>query len=128
MGPGKARIQLQLCLATGMEWAGCRDVFERGLHSAIYNDPLEVQDALLAPDIHDPVKSQPRQDIQPEKYSPYVQPVYTPHGIQPAHTVCRVQPGEESGYVHSALQPVLPPALQPATLAEVYNSLILYLF
>lgn len=36
MGAGKARIQLQLCLATGMGWTGCRDVFERSLRAIIY--------------------------------------------------------------------------------------------
>ena len=50
MGPGKARIQLQLCLATGMGWTGCRDVFERGLRAALYNDPLSIQDEHVKPD------------------------------------------------------------------------------
>ena len=51
MGPGKARIQLQLCLATGMGWTGCRDVFERGLRAALYKDTLSVQSAHIMSDI-----------------------------------------------------------------------------
>ncbi|WVR06111.1 hypothetical protein IAU60_003141 [Kwoniella sp. DSM 27419] len=37
MQAGKARIQLQLCLAVGMGWEGCRDVFEKDMRAAIYN-------------------------------------------------------------------------------------------
>ncbi|OCF54360.1 hypothetical protein L486_08274 [Kwoniella mangroviensis CBS 10435] len=41
MQAGKARIQLQLCLATGMGWEGCRDVFEKDMREVIYNDSTE---------------------------------------------------------------------------------------
>jgi len=37
MVAGKARIQLQLCLATGMGWDGCQEVFEKETREAIYN-------------------------------------------------------------------------------------------
>ncbi|KAK1922514.1 Asparaginase/glutaminase [Papiliotrema laurentii] len=35
---GKARIQLQLCLATGMGWEGCRTVFEQDIREAVYTE------------------------------------------------------------------------------------------
>lgn len=41
MGAGKSRIQLQLCLATGMGWEGCRQVFEHDMREAIYNDSTD---------------------------------------------------------------------------------------
>ncbi|WVQ61901.1 uncharacterized protein L199_000034 [Kwoniella botswanensis] len=41
MQAGKARIQLQLCLATGMGWEGCRNVFEKDMREVIYNESTE---------------------------------------------------------------------------------------
>ncbi|WVQ82532.1 hypothetical protein IAT38_004661 [Cryptococcus sp. DSM 104549] len=42
MQAGKARVQLQLCLATGMGWEGCRDVFEKDMRAAVYNSVTDA--------------------------------------------------------------------------------------
>ena len=37
MQAGKSRIQLQLCLAVGMGWEGCRQMFEQDMRAAVYD-------------------------------------------------------------------------------------------
>ena len=37
MQAGKSRIQLQLCLAVGMDFEGCRQMFEQDMRMAVYD-------------------------------------------------------------------------------------------